>query len=49
MFILLDEDELKVKLGDQILSMTELKKVVDVLDDGSKIIYALKELPMKAK
>lgn len=49
MFILLDDDELKVKLGDQILPMAEVKKFVDVFDDGTKIVYAQKELPMKSK
>ena len=49
MFVLLDDDELRVKLNESIITMKNLKKVVDVLDDGTKISYAQKELPLKNK
>lgn len=49
MFVLLDEDELLVKLSDSIIPMKDFRKSFEVVDDGNKISYSNKELPMKKK
>jgi len=49
MFVLLDYDEIKVKMNDTPISMHKLKKIVETQDDGIKINYSQKELPLKNK
>lgn len=49
LFVLLDEDELLVKFSETVIPMKDFKKSVEVLEDGTKISYSNKELPMKKK
>lgn len=49
LFVLLDEDRLLVKLNGEVMSMKDFKKGHEVTDDGNKIMYSYKELPMKKK
>ena len=47
LFVLLDSDEINVKYNDKPISIHKLKKITEVQDDGTRINYAQKELPMK--
>ena len=49
MFVLLDEDELMVKLSNQIITMKDFKQASEITEENVKITYANKDLPMKKK
>lgn len=49
MFVHLDDDELKIKLSDSILTMKEYKRSYETTETGEKIHFSRKELPLKKK
>jgi hypothetical protein len=49
LFVFLDEDVLKIKISGEILSMKDYHKSYEVNDDGVKIYYSYKVLPLKSK
>jgi hypothetical protein len=49
MFVFLDDDEIMIKLNNSIVTVKEFRKSYEIAEDGTKISYSNKELPLKKK